>query len=206
MPAVNKRTDVKTMIKIGITGNIGSGKSAVENFLKDSGYSVIDSDEIVHDLIENSTELKKELMYFYGHYDILTENSIDRKKLAKVVFNSEKLRKHLEELIHPLVINEIKKFFVENKDKVFAFVSVPLLFEANCQDLFDKIILVASKEETRFKRLTLIREMSEEDAKARMKAQMPQEAKIELADYVIYNDSTFADLISQVNDVMCKLL
>jgi len=194
------------MIKIALTGNIAAGKSVVEKFLRDLNYPVIDTDKVVHDLFVNSEELNIQLREAFGRYDICTNDLIDRKKLAKVVFSNAKLLKRLEEITHPYIIDEVLKFFEQHENENFTFVAVPLLYEVNWGYLFDKVILVAADDEIRMHRLMFRRNLSQEDALKRMNAQIPQEEKIKFADYVIYNNTNYVDLSRQINDVLCKLI
>ena len=194
------------MIKIALTGNIAAGKSVVEKFLRDLNYPVIDTDKVVHDLFVNSEELNIQLREAFGRYDICTNDLIDRRKLAKVVFSDSKLLKRLEEITHPYILDEVLKFFEQHENENFTFVAVPLLYEVNWGYLFDKIILVAADDEIRMHRLMFRRNLSQEDALKRMNAQIPQEEKIKFADYVIYNNTNYVDLSRQINDVLCKLI
>lgn len=194
------------MIKIAITGNIASGKSVVEKILKDLHYPVIDTDKVVHDLFISSKELNNQLKMSFADYNIYTENVIDRKKLAKVVFSDKKLLKKLENITHPFIIEEVLNFFDEHKNENFTFVAVPLLYEVNWAYLFDKVIMVAADDDIRMHRLMYRRNFSQEDALKRMNAQIPQEEKIKFADFVIYNNTNYIALNAQINDVLCKLV
>lgn len=194
------------MIKIAITGNIAAGKSVVEKFLIDLHYPVIDTDKIVHNLFAESDDLNRELRTAFGNFDICTNHLIDRKKLARIVFSDKKLLAKLENITHPYIIDEVMKFFEKNSDANFAFVSVPLLYEANWVYLFDKVIMIAADNETRLNRLMYRRNLSEEDALKRMNAQISQEEKIKFADFVIYNNTNYVDLSRQINDVLIHLV
>lgn len=194
------------MIRIGITGNIAAGKSVVEKFLADLHYPVIDTDKVVHHLFNTSDYLNKQLRRTFGDYNIYTDGVLDRKKLAKIVFADRKYLKKLEDLTHPLVIEEIIKFFEANSNAQFAFVSVPLLYEVNWSYLFDKVIVVASDTNIRLNRLMQRRNLTEENALMRINAQMPQEEKIKFADYTIYNNTNYIDLSRQINEVLCDLI
>lgn len=187
------------MIKIAITGNIASGKSEAEKILSEHNFPVIDTDKITHFLLENSAEVKEKIRKNFSGHDIYDENGmISRKKLGKIVFSDQKLLKILENIIHPEVIKEINKFFEQNKNEKYAFVSVPLLYEANLACLFDRVILIYTNDEIREKRLTENRHYTKEEAQIRMSAQISQDKKTELADFVIYNNSDLENFAEQL--------
>ena len=184
------------MLKIAITGNIASGKSQVEKILSEK-YSVFDTDKISHEILDNLTE-------FYG-YDVFTNGKIDRKKLGALVFSNPDLKKKLEDIIHPQVREVLYKIFEEQKNEKFIFVSVPLLFEAGFEDMFDKIILVTTDEKTRLERLMKRDNLTEEEALRRINSQMNEKEKIEKSDFVIENNSNLEFLKTNIKQFISKL-
>ncbi len=194
------------MIKIAITGNIAAGKSVVEKFLLNLNYPVIDSDKIVHNLFLNSKKLISQIDYLFGKFDIYNNSGLDRKKLANLVFSDKIYLKQLENIIHPLVIQKINDFINKNSNEAFVFASVPLLFEVGWNYMFDKIIMVASDEKIRLKRLMQRNNLSEQDAYLRINSQMPQDEKIKRADFVIYNNTNYIDLRRQLNTILLQLI
>ena len=194
------------MIKIAITGNLAAGKSIVEKILKDLHYPVIDTDKIVHNLFIESDDLNTELRAAFGDFDICTNHLIDRKKLARIVFSDKKLLSKLAKITHPYIIDEDMKYFEHNADANFTFVAVPLLYEVNWGYLFDKVIMVAADDDIRLARLMERRNLSKEDALKRMNAQIPQDEKIQFADFVIYNNTNYIDLSRQINKVLLNLV
>ncbi len=193
------------MIKVAITGNIAAGKSTVEQILKEQGYSVLNTDEVGHDLLDGKTDVFKSFPFFvdagkevlraFKGEDITDEEGhICRHKLGKLVFNDKKLLRRLESVIHPLVRLKIYEFFEEHKDETVVFVSVPQLYEAEMQYMFDKVLLVFSEDKYRYKRLLKRDGYTEEYASVRINAQMPQVDKLLLADDCLENDGTISEL------------
>ena len=175
------------MLKIAITGNIASGKTQVEKIISQH-FPVYDTDKMCHKLLDEITD-------FYN-FDVFTNGNIDRKKLGKLVFENPDLRKKLEDIIHPKIKQEILNLF--KSDKKIIFISIPLLFEAGFESMFDKIIFVESNEEIRLSRLMSRNGLSKQEAILRIKSQNPQEQKIKKSDYIIHNNSSMENLNQQV--------
>ena len=193
------------MKKIGLTGSIGTGKSTVAKMFQELGAYVIDADKIVHELLKRK-DVKEKIREAFG--DVFdSKGEVDRKKLASIVFNNPEKKKILENILHPLVFQEINRFFkeVEKKDpKAVAIAEVPLMIETGSYKNYDKIIVVYAPEELQLKRL-LEKGMSKEEAIKRIKSQMPIDEKVKYADIVIENTSTLGDLRKKVEEVYKKL-
>ncbi len=186
----------KFPLLIGITGNIGSGKSTFCNFLTAKGLKVISADEVANQHL-NDPEIKEALIKRYSTAvlspsgDDQTKSIINHKILADIVFGSDEETKYLNSLIHPLVLQDFQRIVEQSQEEVLCF-EVPLLFETNLQDCFDYIILISASLETRLNRL----EKRGEDrikAQQRMLYQIPDTEKRLLVDLVIENDG---DLVS----------
>ena len=193
------------MKKIGLTGSIGTGKSTVAKIFQELGAYVIDADKIVHELLKRE-DIKEKIREAFG--DVFdSKGEVDRKKLASIVFNNPEKKKILENILHPLVFQEINKFFkeVEKKDpNAVAIAEVPLMIETGSYKNYDKIIVVYAPEELQLKRL-LEKGMSKEEAIKRIKSQMPIDEKVKYADIVIENTSTLEDLRKKVEEIYKKL-
>ena len=195
------------MKKIAITGNIASGKSTVENFIKEKGYEIFDADEICHFAMLNDNEITQQIKETFKNTNVFDKDGhIDRKKLGEIVFADNNAKTLLENILHPYVKEQLNKFFAQNNDKDFVFASIPLLFEANMENIVDKIILVCADEKIRLERLIKRNNFSEEHAYARIKAQMPQEEKIKLANYIIFNDTDLNYLKQEVINVLNRII
>lgn len=185
------------MLKIGITGNIASGKSLFEECLKGFGYKVLCLDCITAFLYENSSDFQDFLLKKF--------NTISRMEISKIVFKNPVLKKELENFIYPLILDEMNNFFVENALEPVLFVSAALLFEAEFDKYFDKIIFIKADEKIRRGRLMKRNNFSIEEADLRIKSQIPEIAKIPKCDFVIDNSTSKEALQSSAEDFIKSL-
>ncbi|RKY32605.1 MAG: dephospho-CoA kinase [Candidatus Omnitrophota bacterium] len=186
---------------IGITGIFGSGKTTVSSILKNKGFPVISSDEIVHQLLKRK-DIKDSVTKEFGK-DILDENGeISRKRLGEIVFYDSNKMKRLEEIIHPEVFKEINRIILDYKKKKskIIFVEIPLLFETKAESFFDKVIVVYAHPSVIKKRLQS--KFSDEEIERRWRYQIPQEVKKEKADFVIDNSYSFQKTEKQVEKIL----
>lgn len=195
----------KHMLKIGLTGNIASGKTISENIFKSFGFKVISADDIVHDLLKNDKNVIKKVTSIFQNFDISENNTLSRKKIGKIVFENKNLRTKLENIIHIEVIRKINEFFKHNKDEKATIASIPLLFESKLQNMFDIIIFVQANENIRLERLMNRNNYSEEFAKKIMNTQMDENLKIPLSNFVIKNNTNEKSLKVQIEDIVKKL-
>ncbi len=191
------------MIKFALCGNIASGKSTVQKFLECNGYKVLDTDCVAHKLL---TVKNKALLDEFEKYDVFEDGEFSRVKLGKLVFENPELKKKLENILHPQIREEIKKFFEQNKDEKYLFVGIPLLFEANMQGMFDKILFVYADDDIRLKRLLARNNYTLTHAKARMNSQMTQEKKIQMSDYIINNNGDLEELYKNLFKLLEQIL
>lgn len=195
------------MIKIGITGNIASGKSLIESLLKKKDFKVLDSDKIVHKLLDSDERVKKQILFTFNDNEILDkDDKISRKKLGDIVFNDKSKLRELEKILHPIVEGEIKDFFDQNIGEKGVAVSVPLLYEAGMEHLFDYVIFVAVDPVEQIKRLMKRNGLSYEEAQVRINTQIAQSEKISKADFVIDNSFGIDKTKVQLAKVLDKIM
>ena len=190
------------MLKIAITGNIASGKTTVQKILEQKGYKVLDTDIVGHKLLDELPEIKNE----FSKYEIFnTDGKINRPELGKLVFSNPELKAKLEEIIHPAIKSEILKFFAENKHEKVLLVGIPLLFETNMRDIFDKAVLIYTNDNIRKERLIKRNSYTAEYAQRRMDSQMPQDTKKALCEYIIDNNGNLDNLSKEVQSFLNNL-
>ncbi|MFM1796724.1 MAG: hypothetical protein RL733_505 [Actinomycetota bacterium] len=192
------------MLRVGLTGGIGSGKSSVGEALQELGAIVIDSDELARNVIERGTPGYEQVVAEFGD-EILTSGEIDRAKLAAQVFNDETKRKNLESIIHPLVRKAAEELSKNLPIDAIVVNEIPLLFETNGASRFDFIISVSVQEEIRVARLKQ-RGMKEYEIAQRVAAQATDAQRASISDVVIENNGSLDDLTAQVNEIWTKYL
>lgn len=186
---------------IGITGGIGSGKSTVSAMLKNAGFSVIDADKIAREILisEGGNELIAELSATFGDF-IIKNGILDRKELAKVAFANAKEKEKLDAIMLPAIIRKVKMEIsdFEKQNMQVVFLDAPLLFEAGLDVLCTETWLIHASESIRVLRTIKRDNVSENDVRMRMRFQMSDEQKIEMADFVIDNSKDEEYLKKQI--------
>jgi len=190
------------MLKIAISGNIASGKTAVEEILTQKGFKVFDTDKLAHDIL---SECKTIVIEEFQNFDIIEENEISRRKLGNIVFKNKDLKNKLENIVYPNLKKEIEEIFEQNQKEKFVFISIPLLFEVGWEYLFDKILFIKTDDDIRLKRLIQRNNLSADEAKIRMLSQMSQDAKIEKSDFIICNNGDIRNLQKEIDEFIILL-
>ena len=195
------------MFIIGLTGGIGSGKSAAAKILKGLGLKVIDLDQITHKLMRPGElgyiEIKKQ----FGEKYIDTKGEIDRKLLREEIFSSFDLKKIIESILHPIIFEECNKQLNLLKHEKYIVLVIPLLFETkNYISLIDESLLIDCDLETQIKRVIKRDNVSKALANRIIKNQMNRQEKQLLADKVILNDGNINHLENQLDSYYKKLL
>lgn len=192
-------------MKVGLTGGIGAGKSTVADMFSKLGAVVIRSDELARQVIEPNTPGFQKVFSRFGNQILQENGSIDRKKLAQIVFNDKNSLKDLEEIIHPLVRNKTNELIDSQTQETIVVNEVPLLLEKKMEKMFDFLVVVISSEKNRINRLQK-RGISEPEAKKRMSLQVSDEARKSSADFLITNDGNIDQLEADVAKVWQALL
>ncbi|MBZ6259342.1 dephospho-CoA kinase, long form [Streptomyces olivaceus] len=196
------------MLRVGLTGGIGAGKSEVSRLLVDCGAVLIDADRIAREVVEPGTPGLAAVVEAFGA-DVLTEDGrLDRPKLGSIVFADRERLAALNSIVHPLVgersraLEEAAEAAAEDAVVVH---DVPLLTENGLAPLYDVVVVVDADPATQLDRLVRLRGMSEQDARARMAAQATREQRREIADLVVHNDVPLEELRRRVREVWAEL-
>lgn len=180
---------------LGLTGGIASGKSTVAKMFVAENMTLIDCDKIAKDLLIKGTHCYNEVVEYFSTDILLTNGDINRKKLAKIVFSNPNKRKHLNEIIHPRVKDEVLGLFTKytNEGKELIILDVPLLYETDFHTYTDETIVVYCSYDHQVERLMRRDHIDKEYAEMKIEAQMSLEKKKEMADYVIDNSFSILD-------------
>ena len=196
------------MLRVGLTGGIGSGKSEVSRRLAALGAVVLDADAAARAVVEPGTTGLKRIAETFGPGVLRLDGALDRAKLAEIVFADDAARKKLNAIVHPLVHEHMRAAeqaaVQAGGDDVIVVHAVPLLAEGGRAGEFDLVIVVDLPPETQVERLAG-RGMPEEQARARIAAQATREQRLAVADIVIDNSGTLAELDRQLSEIWADL-
>lgn len=197
------------MIVIVITGGIGSGKTAVTDYLISKGYKVIDTDLMAHEITSKNGKAISYIRDVFGEEYILKDGSMDREKIRKLVYKDENKKKLLEKGTTDIIISDTKKMIEDYRKKglEILFVAIPLFFENGGKNdkYFDKIWLVCSDIEKRLKRIKKRDNLDEYMIKKIMEKQMPDKDKEIKSDVVIKNSGTIEELHRKIDSLLFNL-
>lgn len=190
---------------VGLTGGIGSGKSAVAQRFAELGAIIIDSDRLAREVVEPGTEGFAEVVAEFGPDVVGPDGALDRAALGRRVFGDEAARRRLEGIIHPRVRTRAIELAAAAPEGAVIINDVPLLVEAGLAGQYEAVIVVFASEETRIARLARDRGMSQAEARSRIAAQATDEQRRAVADIEILNEGTLDELRSNVDAVWPKL-
>jgi dephospho-CoA kinase len=194
------------MLKVGLTGGIGAGKSEVSRLLVEHGAVLIDADRIAREVVAPGTPGLAAVVDAFGDDVLAPDGGLDRPKLGSIVFADAERLAVLNSIVHPLVGTRSRALEDEAPEGAVVVHDVPLLAENGLASLYDLVIVVDARPETQLDRLVRLRGMTEDDARARMAAQAPRDKRLEIADIVIDNDVPLDELERRVRDVWGDLV
>lgn len=188
------------MRTIGLTGGIGSGKSAVSDILRDLGAFVIDADVVAHEVYRPDSDGWREVVEAFGSEIEGPSGEVDRGKLAAIVFGDSAQLERLNRIVHPRTRSLIAERLgqAEKSGETAAVVEAAILFEAGWEDMFDEVWVVSAPEETAIRRVSEARGIDEESTRSRMRAQMSNEDRLGRAGAAIDNSGSLDDLRARV--------
>lgn len=189
---------------IGLTGSIASGKSTVSNRLKSMGYQVIDCDQINHEILKKDNIGYTLVVKAFGNDILNSDLEINRKALGNLIFSNKDLKEKLNNILHPLIKDIVKKEIDGSSEKLI-FLDCPLLFETDFHKLCDYTIVVYVNLDTQIQRLMQRDNITFPDALKKIYAQMPLDEKLTLADFVVDNCHALADLDWQIKQLLFRL-
>jgi dephospho-CoA kinase len=191
------------MLRVGLTGGIGTGKSAVLVTLAELGAPVLDADPLAHSVMARGTPGAAAVRMRFGEQVLFPDGNVDRRKLGQIVFGDEHARRDLEAIIHPEVYRTIQRWMDAQAARgcVLAVAEIQLLFEIGKDGDFDRIVVVACEPETQVRRVMRRSKLPESEVRQRVDAQMPLDQKVQRASYVIWTDGTLDDTRSRTTAV-----
>ena len=191
------------MIKVAITGGIGTGKTTISNMFSDKGVPVFNSDEIAKEIMNTNSLLKNEIVTAFGD-KVYDKNRLNKEYLSDAIFNNETLLKKINAIVHPYVADEFNSW-IEEQDSKYIIYESAIIFENQAEDFFDKIICVTASEEEVISRIMKRNDFSVDKIKSIINKQLPNDAKVQKSDYVIesMNISKLSDKVLEIhNDIM----
>ena len=191
------------MLKVGLTGNIASGKSAVAEVWRSLGANVVDADELARRAVEPGSEGLRRIVERWGERVLDPSGALDRAALRDIVFRDPEARAELEAIIHPRVaaLRDEEVAAVERAGERIVVADIPLLFEVGLDDEFDLVVLVDASPSLRRERIVRQRGLSPAEAERMIAAQMPSHDKRPRADIIIDNDASLDELRSRAREV-----
>jgi dephospho-CoA kinase len=197
------------MLRVGLTGNIASGKSCACSLFAEWGAHIIDADRVVHELLACGARTYDKIVEAFGAQILDRNMNIDRRRLSRIIFFDEKQRMLLNRLTHPEIHGEILRRISDLEQQSsggIVIVDAALTVETGSYKMYHRLIVVACDPALQLSRLMNRDALTEEEAKARIASQMPIEEKIKLADYVIDNSGDLKQMRDQVEAVYRDLL
>lgn len=187
------------MLKVGLTGGIGSGKSTVTGRLEELGAVVVDADRIAREVVEPGRPALERIRATFGAEVIAADGTLDRPALGRIVFADAAAREKLEAIVHPAVRERTARLVAAAPPDAVVVHDVPLLVEKRMEKDYDLVVVVVASEQTRLKRLVESRGMTAQDASARIRAQARDAERAAVADVTLPNDTDVESLLTRVD-------
>jgi dephospho-CoA kinase len=194
-----------SVLRVGLTGGIGAGKSEVARRLQAQGAVLIDADAIARQVVARGTDGLDAVTAAFGEDVLRPGGELDRERLGEIVFADQAQLSRLNAIIHPLVGARMAELERGAGEGAIVVHDVPLIAENNLASAYDLVVVVDAPDHTRLERLTRHRAMTEEQARARMAAQAGRAERLAIADLVVDNSSSLAELDRQVGDLWTEL-
>lgn len=193
------------MIRVAITGGIGSGKSTFANYLASKGYVVINADDVAKDILSSEEKIKKKIINEFGS-DSYKDGKLNNRFIASQVFSNPANLRKLNSILHPQVLQKIDTLIDEKyKDENIVFIEAALIYEADIEKIFNYVILVTADFNIRLQRSVESGKFSEDDFIKRDENQIPQEEKEKRADFIFSNNGSEKDLIKKADLLLLTL-
>ncbi|NOQ88007.1 MAG: dephospho-CoA kinase [Gammaproteobacteria bacterium] len=198
------------MLKVALTGGIGSGKTSISALFEKLNAPVIDTDVIAHRLVDNDPQVLQEITNTFGQDVLNLDGKLNRKKLAQIIFNVKQNKQLLENILHPKIRDEVLKqlhgLTTENIPPAYVIIVVPLLIEANYDNFIDRILVVFADENKRIERVQQRDKRSLSEIRSIISHQSNDEKLLKEADDIIENNSDIKSLDSQVSELHKKYM
>ena len=186
------------MLKIGLTGGIGSGKSTVAEMFSNLGITVIDADVIAHQLTQSGSDSFKEIKQLFGEEFISNNGELDRKKIAQTIFTNPSIKLALEKILHPRIKQHMLQEIEQAQACHYIILAIPLLLESDFTDLVDRIIVIDADDDLRIKRTQQRDSRTEKQIKDIMSHQVDRDHRLQRADDILNNNGNLDDLSDAV--------
>ena len=193
------------MFVLGVTGGIGSGKSAATDIFSSLGIKIVDADVLSRVPVQKGEAGLFEIEKRYGSEILLATGELDRKKLREIIFEKEEEKDWLENLLHPLIANLIKEELKSSSPK-YTILASPLLFETKQSDYCDEVLVIDVSEETQILRTKTRDDVPEEQVKTIILSQINRSERLRLATHIIENENTLNDLKKAVKELHQKII
>ena len=191
---------MKRLLRVGLTGGIGSGKTTVKNFFDELGAPTIDADEISHRITKPGQAAFDEVVALFGKESLDETGNLDRKRLRALIFDEPDLKQKLEAIIHPRVRAQIREF-TDRVDYPYCIICIPLLLETGAQSTVDRVLVVDAPEELQVARVNRRDNADERQTRSIIRSQAGREQRLHAAHDIIVNDGNISDLKAQVDNL-----